>query len=88
MKNLKKNILIAASISFAVLFSFAMTEQWRFSSSCNIVQVVADGYGGCAIVELETNGYVNVSWFDKKGFFGVKIDMITGRQLVVRFSNK
>jgi hypothetical protein len=67
MKNINKKILVAALISLSVLFVFAATEQWKFPVTMQIAQVVADGYGGCAISAVETNGYVTIHWLDKKG---------------------
>jgi hypothetical protein len=67
MKKLRKKTLCAALISLSVLFVFAATEQWKLSLPMQVVQIVADGNGGCAAAALETNGYVSIHWLDKKG---------------------
>lgn len=69
MKNIKLKIMIAFLISFTVLFAYAVTEQWRntFTGVDGIIQVVADGKGGCAVASLDTNGIAIISWYNKKG---------------------
>ena len=78
MKKLHKKTLAAALISLSVLFVFAATEQWRFTVPMMLVQVVADGNGGCATAALDTNGFINVFWFDKKGDIKYTSDPIPG----------
>ena len=61
---------------FLAAFSYTgkcATQQWTFDGMSNIVQVFADGKGGCAITRMtgEINGtnQFDIVWLDKKGAF-------------------
>lgn len=46
---------------------FAATEQWSVDGKEMIMQVVADGKGGCAFICSETNSVKTIVWLDKSG---------------------
>ena len=70
MKRKKKICLwiVPAVILVGAITVFAATEQWRFDGWSRVLQVVADGAGGCALFRVETNGVAaSVVWLDNKG---------------------
>jgi len=66
---MKAKIIVLGIFCLAIIVIqvYAATEQWRYQSPQEIVQVVPDGQGGCAITVADTNGLSQVVWLDKKG---------------------
>jgi hypothetical protein len=66
---MKMKCIVAGLLGLLVvgLHVYAATEQWRYQSPHEIMQVVPDGKGGCAVAVADTNGLMQVVWLDKKG---------------------
>ena len=61
-------MLIGACVAvFAAVSVLAATELWRTPTVSNVIQVMADGKGGCACAWFDTNATINLAWFDAKG---------------------
>jgi hypothetical protein len=67
---------------------FAMTEQWQYACSNQIVQFYADGNGGCAFVEMDTNDVQTVTWLDKKGAVLYQTVLTTNMASAIIFCTK
>ena len=70
MKRKKKICMwiVPVVILVCTITAYAATEQWRFDGWERILQVVADGSGGCALFRIETNGVAaSVVWLDRDG---------------------
>ncbi|NLF39686.1 hypothetical protein GX586_09590 [bacterium] len=62
--------LIVLSAVFAACGAtrlFAATQEWQTPPVSNILQLVADGKGGCVVASSDTNERVRVTWYDRKG---------------------
>ena len=49
------------------LMVYAATEEWDYDGQQQIVQVVADGNGGCAFLRMSTNHIQSLVWLDSVG---------------------
>lgn len=65
MKTIWRKMLLACCIT--AIPALAATQLWTFGPVLAVYQVVADGSGGCAVGWIETNGFMFVTWLDKKG---------------------
>ena len=65
---MRTRILILCGVAvISVMIACAATKQWQYNSPNNIIQIYADGKGGCAVATTDTNNLVTVVWLDKKG---------------------
>ncbi len=60
-------LILSGTVALTVLLARAATRQWEYTSIQTIIQVVADGKGGCALAMADTNNIVTVVWLDRKG---------------------
>lgn len=58
-------LLICCLIAAAA--SFGAKELWSVDGEAAIMQIIADGHGGCAFVRGNTNNAYTVVWVDKNG---------------------
>ena len=66
MKNLILTVCFIATLG--TTFIYAATEQWAVDGQETIIQVAADGKGGCAMICSETNDVESIFWINKKVF--------------------
>ena len=64
---MKSVIILLCSCCLASLTLVAVTEQWRYDTGEEVLQVVADGKGGCAVFYGGTNSTYSCVWLDRKG---------------------
>jgi hypothetical protein len=67
---------------------FGMSEQWQYACSNQIVQFYADGAGGCAFVEMDTNDVQTLTWLDKKGTILYQTGLTTNITSTIVFCTK
>jgi len=67
MKLTKKLMIWCGIVVVGCATLYAVTEQWRYTVDGEIIQVLSDGKGGCAIAHLVTADVLRVEWFDKNG---------------------
>jgi len=60
-------VVCAAWCLWVPLKAGAVTKQWESASVSNMVQVVADGKGGCAFAWQDSSNKIHVTWLDAKG---------------------
>jgi len=58
------SILVCLTCSLLV---YAATEEWDYDGQYQIMQVVADGNGGCAFLRESTNHIQSLVWLDRTG---------------------
>ena len=61
------SILVCLLALLACAAAGAATEQWRYSGVPYIIQIFADGSGGCAFAFTNVNNTSSVVWLDKNG---------------------
>lgn len=65
---IKSFMLVCITMCLAcALFVYAATEEWDHDGQHQIIQVVADGKGGCAFLRMSTNHIQSLVWLDSKG---------------------
>jgi hypothetical protein len=64
---MKLYIVILLSAVSVCLLAVAATRQWSIDGGFAVQQLVADGYGGCALYWYRTNVGGEIVWVDKKG---------------------
>lgn len=62
-----RTMVMVAAVAMAATAAHGVTEQWRGLTASNIVHVVADGKGGCAVAYLYESEKLRVVWYDGKG---------------------
>jgi len=67
MRTRTRILILCGVAGISVMIACAATKQWQYNSPNNIMQVYADGKGGCAVATTDTNNLVTVVWLDKKG---------------------
>lgn len=60
-------ILCVAAVTLCRAPAQAATQQWTYGVTNNIVQVFADGKGGCAIATYNMTGRGEIIWLDRNG---------------------
>jgi hypothetical protein len=67
---MKIKIFILVCITMCLVCAlcvYAATEEWDYDGQHQIIQVVADGKGGCAFLRMSTNQVQSLVWLDSTG---------------------
>jgi len=88
MTEMKKTKIFLIALLFLPTALYAMTAQWNYFCTNEIIQVKSDGGGGCVFVERDTNDVQTLTWLDKKGAVFYRTVLVTNMTSPIVFCTK